>query len=1533
MQTELSEQSEMKFDTLWNKKYNNFQTGGTAKVPIFTRTSYAFGDEAKQFQLRPAQKSGMKFLTSRGQSGLLAHEVGFGKTTSAISKMSEMIQTGQGKRILALVPNEVYDNWLLEIQGGYKQGKPFLGALGRSTTIIPVGNMSPRELRGTLRKGDTKDQKALRQKYGKYTGVVDYTDEEWEMVTGGVLGEFSREVLDYIGQYPRTKGSGVKFKSKVTKRGKKTIKKPMSKADIRKNMGISEGDVIRFRERQVDVDGNIITAYQLEEKGAKAVDRRNYVGTTADYYAFKDEVVKILERVYPNWRDFQSNKDESQRLFTTLFAYLDDIYTQAEQEMLSIFLNDKYSDIPVATGKGGALILSKNLSYDKYDCKKGDYVGKKYETPKQELEKFDWQTFYTYDSDWDYDCNYDVLSWKSGSPHPQSPVRVHYMIEALEKRLTDELILFFNALPNWAKSDLGTWKSWALSDSGIVLMKHSAMDATGGAKLRYPMSTLLETFRITTEKRSIGYSISRSLGMLRKAKYGGIDVGRLNIDAVVVDEAHNFNAIIEKVNARVGDDPKMKSMGRAKNKSKWVGRKPWRREEFEVDNVYSFSFENNQSLVAKGFNFMSLLLYIQNKAKFTQGHLLPKDVSDNVILLTATPFTDNNFQMLSLYFAMNKGLSAEMGVNNAYDFFSTYVSEIWKLDINERGSLSLFPKVDDYYNPKALSNYIKTFADFKVSDAEIQKNRPEKVVVSSIPNNLSEKILKNGNKIKSLVEVTDVQKKMLKNLSDFVIGKNPNMYGFTDEDVKKLLKGTKKKTSTYKYTNEEEEKALEEQIDALSQVNDKVDYETIGINFDELSDLIDSLRQVSEGRNPKVEEYNLMLVEALTADDEEGGEQTTKESDSDAVLKAGGLTEEQLVNQRAKRARMLNEYLAISPYLCTADKEGELGNPYLEEKYGGLTPKSFVESSPKLHYTAKCILELQLKHKKEKTKPSGSVIYCNRVRFVYKGVVYNLFDLISDYLIEVCANKKSKYYGLIKEDETAWLMGSTTSDGGSGSKLAEARKRIQDGFNSGDVKVLMGTDTIREGINLQKNSATMFILQSSYSPVTMMQLQGRIWRQGNPYQYAFIVNVLAKRTVDSFIYSKLDNKITSVREMLGSDVYDFNATQFDVDADENKMQIIRDPRKIAELQWAVKREELSRESLKTASIIRALNRVRSNYEEDRKALESFVPVLNDMRKVIAEQEEKRVYTAIKNKLVNDVFQVKKAEHIEKLKGKQKKRWESKDTKDVQWRSEQIKKIRDAIAEPTEEEINDLVGTKGYEVKFTYTDEVTIDTPYPVIEKVTSAIKEYIFFTQYEFDYGGLVMNNHKLLKRSIDIGNTMSATDEQKQKGRNAELTLEKHRTKIIEGDINELLPKEYIHRYLYDLNVTDSRGYSRNFRNSSSAKWFVIDDTALNRYWGEFTADGGVGETMSRYASFVLGAEKVDSKRENNFEDIPVLIEKQEKIKEKIDSSFRNEDAEISKLEKEAKEKIDKQDKESGVDVDSLVNQFKKLFPLIKKR
>lgn len=68
-----------------------------------------------KFKLYDQQIKGISFLCNKG-NGLLAYDVGVGKTAAGIVATVNQIQTGRSKRPLIIVPNQVYSKWYTDIR-------------------------------------------------------------------------------------------------------------------------------------------------------------------------------------------------------------------------------------------------------------------------------------------------------------------------------------------------------------------------------------------------------------------------------------------------------------------------------------------------------------------------------------------------------------------------------------------------------------------------------------------------------------------------------------------------------------------------------------------------------------------------------------------------------------------------------------------------------------------------------------------------------------------------------------------------------------------------------------------------------------------------------------------------------------------------------------------------------------------------------------------------------------------------------------------------------------------------------------------------------------------------------------------------------------------------------------------------------------------------------------------------------------------------------------------------------------------------
>ena len=193
---------------------------------------------------------------------------------------------------------------------------------------------------------------------------------------------------------------------------------------------------------------------------------------------------------------------------------------------------------------------------------------------------------------------------------------------------------------------------------------------------------------------------------------------------------------------------------------------------------------------------------------------------------------------------------------------------------------------------------------------------------------------------------------------------------------------------------------------------------------------------------------------------------------------------------------------------------------------------------------------------------SGQVI------FMTKGT--SCFNYITDYCVE--------YLGL-KQHE----VGIIGSGNYIGKKKYEDKGAVQDAFlgrkldmsdpvnpkyvdipDSDRIKVLVGSGSIKEGVNLQYYSSCLYVCEVDWNPTDMTQLEGRIWRQKNAFANVRIVIPLLENSHDAFIYSKLQEKTGRINQIWSNE----GGNEFDLDQfnpEEMTRQVSRNPKQIAEL--------------------------------------------------------------------------------------------------------------------------------------------------------------------------------------------------------------------------------------------------------------------------------------------------------------------------------------------------------------------------------
>lgn len=211
---------------------------------------------------------------------------------------------------------------------------------------------------------------------------------------------------------------------------------------------------------------------------------------------------------------------------------------------------------------------------------------------------------------------------------------------------------------------------------------------------------------------------------------------------------------------------------------------------------------------------------------------------------------------------------------------------------------------------------------------------------------------------------------------------------------------------------------------------------------------------------------------------------------------------------------------------------------FIPEGYDIPPMSEFVESSPKLKFTCDSIIAQYKQNKK-----NGQIMY------MPSGV--EQFPQVRNYLVK---------HGMPKE-AIALIKGGTNTD-----KEIDARDETFKDFNNpdGKCKVIIGSSTIKEGCNLQGNTTTIYCTQLDWNPTDVQQLWGRGWRQGNRQGIVHCVTPLMHDSLDPMIYQKHDEKSSRTNDLYSYKGDAMNAQ--DVNPEELKFSLIKDPKKRADLQ-------------------------------------------------------------------------------------------------------------------------------------------------------------------------------------------------------------------------------------------------------------------------------------------------------------------------------------------------------------------------------
>lgn len=274
-------------------------------------------------------------------------------------------------------------------------------------------------------------------------------------------------------------------------------------------------------------------------------------------------------------------------------------------------------------------------------------------------------------------------------------------------------------------------------------------------------------------------------------------------------------------------------------------------------------------------------------------------------------------------------------------------------------------------------------------------------------------------------------------------------------------------------------------------------------------------------------------------------------------------------------------------------------------------PSEVVESSPKLSFVCETAA---MQYKARPTE--GQVIYMPR------GV--EQFKYVKDYLV-------SK--GM--PDDSIAFMGSKETN--------EKKEEIMKDFNSpdGKIKLIIGSETIKEGVSLNGNSTTLYNTMLGWNPTETTQVEGRIWRQGNKQGITHIVYPLMNDSIDSFMMQKYDEKSSRLNALWSYKGDSLNVE--DYDPEEVKFALIKDPEERANMKILFESADLKKELRMSNALYDNLYDTKAQYEIKKKQVIEYNENLKDSEKDLEETKAKyESYKADYDKAKKTLASAKKA---------------------------------------------------------------------------------------------------------------------------------------------------------------------------------------------------------------------------------------------------------------------------------------------------
>jgi len=212
----------------------------------------------------------------------------------------------------------------------------------------------------------------------------------------------------------------------------------------------------------------------------------------------------------------------------------------------------------------------------------------------------------------------------------------------------------------------------------------------------------------------------------------------------------------------------------------------------------------------------------------------------------------------------------------------------------------------------------------------------------------------------------------------------------------------------------------------------------------------------------------------------------------------------------------------------------------------------------------------------------------------------------------------------------------------SGNKKDVLKFELQEKYNSGDVKIIIGTTkSMGEGMDLQVTTREIYHLDIPYNAAAIRQRNGRGIRYGNMNSTVNVHNFFMKGSFDSISYDLVSNKkgwnealwnkeateeISTKEEMQGGSMPSSEEIQIELEADPEVKEMMK-----REYKYKLMNEERE-------AVYISLHRAKSNLSYKQRFIKSLLET---------KEQKKQIIQDINNKIINSKDPIKSIEYQER----------------------------------------------------------------------------------------------------------------------------------------------------------------------------------------------------------------------------------------------------------------------------------------------